>query len=90
MRETWIRQIFETYVTEKQDREYHSQDSIEAENELEVVMDEHVKNLEGWTEISVKAMCLANEYERDGFVAGFQMAMQMCSVLRKEVCSYDH
>lgn len=45
---------------------------------------------ETWTEISVKAMCFANEYEKDSFVAGFQMAMQMCSMLRKEVCSYDN
>ena len=77
MNEQAIKHIFSNYIAEKQDREYHSQACLDAENELETVMDKNIGDLDAWTEVITQAMSLANEYEQDGFVAGFQMAMQM-------------
>lgn len=85
MNEQTIRKIFENYVAEKQDREYHSKAAIEAENGLEAVMDKHIEDLDAWTDTIVAAMSLANEYECDGFVAGFKRAMQMFCFSRKDV-----
>ena len=79
MNENAIKWIFENYIEEKQDREYHSQACLDVENELEAVLDKHIEDLDVWTDTISAAMRLANEYEQDGFVAGFQMAMQMFS-----------
>ena len=80
-----IKQIFANYIAEKQDREYHSKACLDAENELEAVMDKNIEDLDAWTEVITQAMSLANEYEQDGFVAGFQMAMQMFCFSGKKV-----
>ena len=86
MNENAIKQIFENHIAEKQDREYHSESVLTAENELEAVMDRHIEDLDAWTEVITQAMCFANECEQDGFVAGFKAAMQMFSgVSRKDV-----
>lgn len=86
MNDKAIKQIFENYIVEKQDREYHSEAALTAENELEAVMDKNIEDLDAWTEVITQAMCFANECEQDGFVAGFKAAMQMFSgVSRKDV-----
>lgn len=86
MNEQVIKQIFMNYVAEKEDREYHSEQVLAAENELEAVMDKYIEDLGVWTEIISNAMGMAVEYEQDGFVAGFKAAMQMFSgVSGKEV-----
>lgn len=86
MNEQVIKRIFMNYIAEKEDREYHSEAVLTAENELEAVMDKHIEDLDAWTEIITQAMCFANECEQDGFVAGFKAAMQMFSgVSGKEV-----
>lgn len=86
MNDKAIKQIFENYIVEKQDREYHSEAALTAENELEAVMDKNIEDLDAWTEVITQAMCFANECEQDGFVAGFKVAMQMFSgVSRKDV-----
>ena len=72
-----IKKIYDNYIAGKHDKEYHSKGCIDAENELELVLDENIEDLDAWTEVIVKAMNLANEYEQDGFIAGFKMAMQM-------------
>ena len=72
-----IKKIFDGYISEKQDREYHSKGCLKAEEELETVLDEHIKDSDAWTEVIIKAMNLANEYEQDGFIAGFKAAMQV-------------
>ena len=72
-----IKRIFDNYIAEKQDREYHSEGCLKAEEELETALDEHIKDLDTWTEVIIKAMNLANEYEQDGFIAGFKAAMQV-------------
>lgn len=77
MNDKAIKQIFANYIAEKEDREYHSQACLDAENELEAAMDKNIEDLDAWTEVITQAMSLANEYEQDGFVAGFKMAMQM-------------
>lgn len=86
MNEQAIRQIFEGYVDEKQCMKYHSKACLDAEDELESYMDQHIEASNVWNEMSVKVMCLAYEYEKDGFVAGFKMAMQLLSaILVREV-----
>ena len=75
-----IKKIFDGYIAEKQDREYHSEGCLKAENELESVLDEHIEDSDAWTEVIIKAMNLANEYEQDGFIAGFKEAMQMFGI----------
>ena len=75
-----IKKIFDGYIAEKQDREYHSKGCLKAEEELETVLDEHIKDSDAWTEVIIKAMNLANEYEQDGFIAGFKAAMQMFGI----------
>lgn len=79
MNEKAIRRIFTYYVAGMQEKEYHGDAALAAEDALETVMDAHIDNLDVWTEIIVKALNLANEYEEDGFVAGFRAAMQMLS-----------
>ena len=72
-----IKKMFNGYIAEKQDKEYHSEGCLKAEKELETVLDEHIKDSDAWTEVIIKAMNLANEYEQDGFIAGFKAAMQV-------------
>ena len=75
-----IKKMFNGYIAEKQDREYHSEGCLKAEHELESVLDEHIEDSDAWTEVIIKAMNLANEYEQDGFIAGFKEAMQMFGI----------
>ena len=72
-----IKKIFDGYIAEKQDREYHSEGCLKAEKELESVLDNHIKGSGAWMEAFTSAVILANEYEKDGFIAGFKEAMQM-------------
>lgn len=72
-----IKKIFDGYIAEKHDMEYHSKGCLKAEEELETVLDRHIEDSDAWTEVIIKAMSLANEYEQDGFIAGFKAATQM-------------
>lgn len=72
-----IKKIFDGYIAEKHDMEYHSKGCLKAEEELETALDRHIEDSDAWTEVIIKAMSLANEYEQDGFIAGFKMAMHM-------------
>ena len=75
-----IKKIFDGYIAEKQDREYHSEGCLKAEKELESVLDNHIKGSGAWMEAFTSAVILANEYEQDGFIAGFKEAMQMFGI----------
>ena len=80
MNEKIIEMLFKSYVAEKEDREYHSEAAMKELDEFLALLADRINDAGAETEISVKALGLANEYELDGFIAGFMAAMQMFGI----------
>lgn len=72
-----IKQLFMNYIDGKHDKEYHSEEALEAEDKLEKCIEKYIKNIDISTEIIDKAFDAVLMYEQDGFIAGFKLAFNL-------------
>lgn len=72
-----IKQLFMNYIDGKHNKEYHSEEALEAEDKLEKCIDKYINNIDISTEITEKALDTILMYEQDGFIAGFKMAFNL-------------